>query len=110
MLNVIALDSPAPGGGLKTVTCAEPTLAMSAAVICADNSVTFLKSVILSWPFHRTTDPGAKFEPITVSRNAGPPATAEVGLTNVISGGAKLIVKVSAFDKPPTGGGLKTVI
>src|SRR5215813_2033686 len=110
MLNVIAFDSPAPGGGLKTVTCAEPTLAMSAAVICADNSVTLLTSVILSLPFQRTTEPGAKFVPSTERVNAGPPATAEVGLRNVITGGAKLIINVSAFDKPPTGGGLKTVI
>src|SRR5215510_6358691 len=109
MLNVTAFDNPAPGGGLKTVTCAEPTLAMSAAGICACNSVTLTTLVVLSCPFQRTTEPGAKFVPSTLSWNAAPPATAELGLRSVITGGAKLIVSVSAFDNPPTGGGLKTV-
>ena len=67
MLKVTALDNPAPGGGLKTVTWAEPMLAISSAVICADSSVTLIRLVTLSWPFQRTTEPGAKFRPTTES-------------------------------------------
>ena len=46
--NVTAFDTPPPGGGLNTVTEAVPMLAMSAAVICADNSVTPINAVTRS--------------------------------------------------------------
>jgi hypothetical protein len=41
---------------------------------------------------------------------AGPPAVAEVGLTLASTGVGLLTVKVAAFEAPPPGPGLKTVM
>ena len=69
-------------------------LADTAAVSCVDVTKLVLNGV----PFHVTTMPLAKPEPLTVSVKAGPPATAEFGdrLVRVICGG--LILKINAFD------------
>jgi hypothetical protein len=49
--------------------------------------------------------------PFTVRVNAGPPATAELGLILVMLGRSPVIVNVTAFEVcPPAGPGLKTVI
>ena len=50
--------------------------------------------------------------PFTISVKAGPPAAATFGLIVVIAGNgfAAVIVKVTAFEFPPTGGGFDTVM
>src|SRR6185312_5809166 len=60
MLKVDPLEVPP---GLETVTCAEPTIAMSAAEIVADNWVVEMTFVGLSELFQRTTEPLPKFSP-----------------------------------------------
>jgi hypothetical protein len=75
-----------PSTGLKTVTLAEPGAAISAAEISALNSLADTKVVVLVMPFHRTIELPRKFEPVTVSENAEPPAIAEPGLRAVMVG------------------------
>lgn len=53
-------------------------------------------------PFHRTWDPETNPEPVTVSVNAGPPASAEPGLNALITGGVE-IVNVTLFDTTVPG-------
>lgn len=63
--------------------------------------------------FRRTTEEETKPVPVTVSANAGPPEVTGLGLNAVISGfgfGGVVIVKIAAFDVPPPGGAVKTVI
>ena len=74
MLKVTAPEVPPPGGGVKTVTLAEPTAAMSAALIVALSCVGLTKVVVRLTPFHCTTEAGTKFVPLTMSAKLGPPA------------------------------------
>ncbi len=52
-----------------------------------------------------------KFEPVTVSVKADPPAVAELGLKPLTpgTGFGAVIVKLTPFDVPPPGVGLNTV-
>ena len=68
---VAALDVPPPGAGLKTVTLADPAVAMSAAEMLADSWVSLTYVVVRSLPFQRTTEPLTKFVPLTVRANGG---------------------------------------
>ena len=74
MLKVTAPDVPPPGGEVKTVTLAEPRVAMSAALIVALSWVGLTKVVARPAPFHWTTEAGTKFAPLTMSVKLGPPA------------------------------------
>jgi hypothetical protein len=89
MLKLTALEVPPPGVGLKTVTDAEPAVAMSAAVIDAVTRVPLAYVVVRLAPFQRTTEPEMKFVPLTVSVKAAPPAVADDGL-KVVSVGTGL--------------------
>src|SRR5205809_1167862 len=109
IVNVWALEAPPPGVGLKTVTGAVPTVAMSPARICAVSCVLLPKVVVLALPFHRTTDEVLKFVPVTVSVKAGPPAVALLGEIELSVGAGLLMVKVCVPDVPPPGVGVKTV-
>ena len=75
-----------PPLGLTTVTCAVPATAMSAAVIAAVSWLALTNVVVRLPPFHRTVAPLAKFEPVTVKVNAGPPAGPELGESEVSVG------------------------
>ena len=107
IVKVRALDSPPPGALLKTVTLAVPAEAISAAVIAACSCVLETKVVVRSTPFQRTIEtPPTKFEPLTTSVKAGPPAVVDAGFKLVRVGtglGAGSIVKVRALDSPPPG-------
>src|SRR5436305_135020 len=51
-------------------------------------------------PFQFTVEPETKLVPFTVSVNCGPPAVAQVGLSELMAGVAT-IVNVTAFDTEP---------
>jgi hypothetical protein len=80
------------------------------AAIAAVSCVAFTYVVIRLTPFQRTTDALTKPDPFTVSVNAGPPAVALFGDSEVRTGTSPSpIVNMSAFDAPPPGAGLNTV-
>jgi hypothetical protein len=70
----------------KTVTCAVPADAISAAAIAACSCVASTNVVGRSEPFHRTTDAVVYPEPLTDNANAGPPAVALDGDNELIVG------------------------
>ena len=51
-----------------------------------------------------------KFEPLIVRVKAAPPVSAEVGLILAITGTGLLIANDAAFEAPPPGPGLTTVM
>lgn len=79
MVNVTALETPPPGAGLLTVTCAEPTVAISLAGIEAVSCVLLTNVVARLEPFHCTVVLEMNPVPVTVSVKAGPPAMTEEG-------------------------------
>lgn len=81
-----AEEVPPPGVGLKTVTCAEPSAAMSVAGMAAVRRVLLSKVVVRFEPFHLTTELEMKFDPFTVNVKAGPPVFALVGEMEVTLG------------------------
>src|SRR5262249_35509468 len=86
IVNVTGFDSPPPAGGVKTVTVALPTLAMSSTGIAAVSCVLLPNEVGRAAPFQRTTESETKFCPVTVKVNAGPPACALLGEIAVMRG------------------------
>jgi len=90
MVNVNAADAPPPGGGLVTVTCAEPTVAMSLAGIEAVSCVLLTNIVGRLEPFHCTVVLETKPVPVTVNVKPDPPAVAEEGESK-LSWGAGLL-------------------
>lgn len=80
------------GAELVTATLAVPALAMSIAAIAAVNCVALINVVGLATPLNVTTEPKAKPEPLTVNVNAGPPAVALDGVSDVIAIFGLLIV------------------
>src|SRR5712691_7526727 len=99
---------PPPGAGLKTVTCAVPTAAMSLAMMAACNSVLVTNVVARFDPFQCTTELETNCEPVAVKVKSAPPAKAPLGAIKLKVGPGVLMVKVKAFDVPPPGEGLKT--
>src|SRR5437773_2492876 len=63
IVNGRAADAPPPGGGVKTVTCAAPTAAISLAAIAACRFVSPTKVVGRSTPFQRTLEEPVKLLP-----------------------------------------------
>lgn len=78
----------------------------------ARNSEVLDAKVVGAWlPFHSTWEPEMNCVPVTVNVNAGPPAVALDGESEVIVGvgfGGVLIVKLSAPDATPPGAGFCT--
>lgn len=103
-------ETDSGGPGFATVMVLLPAVATSLAVIAAVSRELDTKVVLRFEPFHCTTAFESKFTPETVSENPACPATALEGLREVISGTDVEMVKVSAFEVPPPGEGLKTVI
>ena len=83
-----------------TVTVALPGAAMRAAPTCAVNCVALTKVVCNALLFHRTTAPETKPVPSTVNVKDVPPAVAEFGLSDVITG-PEVTVKVAPGDVTP---------
>jgi hypothetical protein len=80
IVKVSAPEVPPPGAGVKTVTIAVPLAVTSAAVIAACKLVLETNVVVRAVPFHCTIEEDMKLAPVTVSVNAAPPTTAELGL------------------------------
>jgi len=49
-------------------------------------------AVVSAVPFQFTVEPETKFVPLTVNVNPGPPAVAQVGLTELIVGAALIVI------------------
>ena len=79
MVNAAAAEVPPPGAGLKTVTWAAPSAAISLAGTAAVTRVLETNVVVRSDPFQRTIDPEMNEEPLTVSVKPTPPVAAAVG-------------------------------
>src|SRR5438874_12824083 len=68
----VSLFETAPSG-LRTVTGAEPAVAMSAAAMAAVTRVTLTNVVVRATPFQKSVAPETKLLPSAVRVNAGPP-------------------------------------
>ena len=97
-VNVNAPEVPPPGAGVKTVTEAVPTVAMSPAPIDACSCVALTKVVGRADPFHRTIEEDLKLLPLTLSVNDGPPETALAGASELATGTG------ATFESTVTGG------
>ena len=99
---------------MKTVILAVPTAAINAAVTEAVNCVALIYVVVSEVPFHLTVEPLMKFVPFTVRVNAGLPAVAVFGESDVAVGTgllpAAVIVNGKPLDVPPPGAEVTTVI
>src|SRR2546428_14090433 len=73
--------------GLRTLTAAEPAVAMSAAGMLAVTRVALTNVVVRTAPFQRTGAPGTKLFPSAVRGNAGPPAGGVFGVRRGGGGG-----------------------
>ena len=92
IVNVCAVDV-APGHvGLVTVIDAVPAVGMREADTVAVSCVEEPNVVVSAAPFQFTVDPETKFVPFTVSVNPGPPAVAQVGLSELIVGLALTVI------------------
>jgi hypothetical protein len=102
-VNVCAPDVPPPVGGLYTVTCAVPAVAISVTGIRNDNSVLLVNNVVRPLPFQRTTEAAVKPLPVTVTcTGLFVPAVALLGESDVMAGvGLASMVNVSALETPP---------
>src|SRR5215475_5011572 len=110
--NINSFDTPPPGAGLKTVIFTSPAVSRSVEGIFALTSVALTTVVGRGLPFHCTTEPAMKLDPVTVSVNGSSPAIAEEGFNAVIAGtglGCSMMVNVNAFDAPPPGARLTAV-
>jgi len=83
-----------------TVTVFMPGVVRSMAGIVAVNTVELVDPIVSGEPFHRTIAAESKPVPLTVSKVAGLPAGAPVGLIELIEGGA-MMVKVTPFEISP---------
>jgi hypothetical protein len=101
MVKVAALEAAVPG--LTTVTLALPGLAVKLAGTVALNCAPPRNVVTNGAPFHCTTEPATKPEPLTVSVNAGPPAGDEVGFKLVTVGPDVVIEKLTELEDAPPG-------
>jgi hypothetical protein len=101
MVNVCAFDVPPPGAGFTTVIEAVPGVAIRAAVTVAASCVDETNVVASAVAFHFTVEVEMKFVPFTINVNCGPPAVAQVGLSDVVVGAGLLIVKVTILVSLP---------
>ncbi len=79
-------EVPPPGAGVDTLTSAVPTLATSAAAIEAISRPALTTVVGRGDPFQRATENASKPLPSMVSENAGSPARAPDGVSDVMVG------------------------
>src|SRR6266699_156094 len=109
-VKVCAFDIPPPGVGLNTVMLNVPAVVRSVAGIETVNCVELTTVVVLAEPANCTTDVDTKSVPFTVSVNAAAPTILFVGEMLVVVGTGLFTVRTCAFDVPPPGVGLNTVM
>ena len=90
IVNVCAFD--VPPHGVTTVIDAVPAVAMRAAGTMAVSCVAETNAVASGLPFQFAVEPETKLVPLTVSVNCGPPAVAQVGLSELIVGTARIVI------------------
>ncbi len=78
--------------GLTTVIEAVPAVAMREASTVAVSWVEETNVVVSAVPFQFTVEPETKLVPFTVNVNCGPPAVAQVGLSEPIVGTALIVI------------------
>jgi hypothetical protein len=91
IVNVTAVDV-APAQGFATVTGAVPAVAIREAGTAAVSWVEETNVVVSAVPFHFTVEPETKLVPFTVNVKSGPPAAAQVGLSELIVGTALIVI------------------
>ncbi len=99
IVNVAAAEGLPPV--LTAVMLALPALTIRLAGTAAVSCVELKNVVVSAVPFQRTLAPERKLVPFTVSVNAGPPTTADVGLRLVIAGIGPLIGSAAAVEALP---------
>src|SRR5262245_11000930 len=85
-VKISGFDTPPPGAGLKTVIFTSPAVCRSVAGISALNSVALTTMVGRALPFHCTTEPAMKLDPVTTSVKGSSPVNAEEGFNTVMAG------------------------
>ncbi len=97
---IVNVTAPDVAPQLTTVTDAVPAVAIREAGTVAVSCVDETNVVVSAVPFHFTLEIAAKFVPFTVNVNPRPPAVAQIGLSELMVGGAT-IVNVTGFDAEP---------
>jgi hypothetical protein len=92
IVNVTALDVAPHGLGFATVIEAAPAVATREAGTVAVSCVEETNVVVSAVAFHFTVEPETKLVPFTVNVNCGPPAVAQVGLSEPIVGTALIVI------------------
>ena len=85
-VNVVPLDVAPEHVGFTTVIEAVPAVAIREAGTVAVSCVEETNIVASAVPFQFTVEPETKFVPFTVKVNCGPPAPAQVGLSELTVG------------------------
>jgi hypothetical protein len=98
IVNDTPLDVTPPD---TTVTVGLPWPVMKLPVTTAVSLVALTKVVVRAELFHWTTAPDAKPLPLTVRVNAGPPAVAELGLSDAMTGGGLMVNDAPLEVAPP---------
>jgi hypothetical protein len=93
MVKVTGFDvAPPQELEVTTVIEAVPAVAISDAGTVAVTCVEETNVVTSEVAFHFTVEPDTKFVPLTVNVNCGPPAVAQVGLSELIVGVALMVM------------------
>jgi hypothetical protein len=92
IVNVTGVDVAEHGLGLTTVTGAVPAVAIREAGTVAVSCVEETNVVVRTVPFQFTVEVETKFVPFTVNVNPGPPAAAQVGLSELMVGLALIVI------------------
>jgi hypothetical protein len=90
IVNVIPVDVPPQG--FTTVIEGVPAVAIREAGTAAVSCVEETNVVVSVVAFHFTVEVETKFVPFTVKVNCGPPAAAQVGLSELIVGTALIVI------------------
>jgi len=88
---IVNVTAPDVAPQLTTVTDAVPAVAIREAGTVAVSCVDETNVVASAVPFHFTVEVEIKFVPFTVKVNCGPPAVAQVGLSELIVGVAPIV-------------------
>ena len=110
MVNVLIMDVPPPGAGVKTVMAAVPALTTLPAGTVAFSWVLFIKMVESAIPFHCTTEVLAKLLPMQINVRVTAPEMTDTGEMELNTGIGALMLNVNDPEVPPPGVGLTTVM